>query len=168
MENLHLIFRYLLKIKFFLTLFYREFCLFSHILFLFIFSGFRIIYPPFNFSFYVFLTSLTGFFESLFFIKKKCKVYILQRICSFSSEVNCNFFNRLFNHYSGKISLDFSFFRDSLHVNFLFDFYFSKRAYPNLSKNKRRNRQKEIRKFILSLNVQNIALTILAQAGILF
>ncbi|MEK6827354.1 MAG: oligosaccharide flippase family protein [Nanoarchaeota archaeon] len=163
-------FRYLLKIKFFLTLFLSGILLIlSYPLSFYIFQDSELFIPLLILSFYVFLTSLTGFFESLFFIKKNVRYISFKESALLVLKlIAISLIGYLIIIQARLVWIFLSFVILSM-LTFFFDFYFSKRAYPNLfQKTKEEIDKKEIRKFILSLNVQNIALTILAQAGILF
>jgi O-antigen/teichoic acid export membrane protein len=162
-------FRYFFKIKFFITLFLSGILLIiSYPLSFYVFKDMELFIPLLILGFYVFFVSLTGFFESLFFIKKNVKfISFKESILLIFKIVAIFLIGYLITIKLRLIWIFFSFVIFSV-LTLFFDFYFSKKAYPSIFKKSRKKiDKKEIKKFILSLNAQNIALTVLAQAGIL-
>ncbi len=160
--------KYLLKIKFLLTvLFSLLMLILSYPLSVYMFHDTELFIPLLVLSFYVFIVSLTGFFESLFFLKKNVKYISAKETVLLILKLIAVIFIGYVTYSQRLVLIFLSFFVFSIGV-FLFDFYLSKHFYPYLfSRYEKEIDKKEIRKFIFSLNIQNISLTILSQATII-
>jgi O-antigen/teichoic acid export membrane protein len=162
-------FRYLLKIKFFVTLSLSGLLLLiSYPLSIFVFKDLNIFVPLLILSFYVFIVSLSTFFESLFFIKEKVRYISAKEFVLLILKIAALLLVGFLVAVGARliwVFLSFSFF---YLLALFFNFYLSKKIYSSLfiDKNEKIDK-KEIKKFILSLNLQNIALTVLAQGGII-
>ncbi len=162
-------FRYLFKIKFFvisiasLTLF-----IISYPISLYIFKD-QSLYPLLRIlSFYVFFISLTGFFESLFFIRKNVKYIFLKEFISLTIKLTGLLTILSFVSLEFKLPSIFLFFVGISILTLFLVVCFSKKVYPNLfNKTKKIIDKKGISKFIFFLNIQAISLIVLSQATII-
>jgi stage V sporulation protein B len=163
-------FSYLFKIKFFLSLSLSAILfLVSYPLAVYLFKDLRLFLPLLILSFYVFVISLSGFLESLFFIKKKVRYISVKESILLIIKIIAILLIGYFIISESRLTWVFLSFVIFSILTFFFNFYFSKKAYPHLfQKTKNEIDKKEVKRFILSLNAQNIALTILFQATILF
>jgi len=162
-------FRYLFKIKLFVTL------LLSGILFIiayplsiFVFKDQNLFILLIILSFYVFIISLSGFFESLFFIKKNVKYISVKELILLFLKIGAILWVGNFASQGYKLSWIFSLFVIFSILTLFFVFYVSKHSYRKLFKKTKSSVDKKgVKKFILSLNLQNIALMVLFQATII-
>jgi len=161
---------YLFKIKFLITL------IISLILFIssyplsfYVFKDSYLFLPLLILSFYVFFISLSSFFESLFFVRKKVKYICIKEFLSFLIKLVAIILIGYFSGIEFKLeSIFLSFIGISILI-FFFDFYLSKHFYPSLfKKTNSKIDKKGILKFILFINIQTIAMMVLSQATILF
>lgn len=162
-------FKYLFRTRFLLTLSISlVFLIGAYPISLYIFNDISLFPYLVILSFYVFIVSLTGFFESLFFIKKNVKYISLKESVSLILKIIAIITIGYFIIPEYKLFyIFFSFIGISLLAFFLV-LYFSKHSYPFLfRKNKKDIDKRGIAKFIFLLNIQNISLMILSQASII-
>jgi len=160
---------YFFKIKFFIAL------LLSLILFIlayplsfFVFKDGNLFFPFLILSFYVLFTSLAGFFESLFYIKKNVRYISIKEFIFLVIKIAGILIISFFISSEYNLIGIFSLFLVISVLTLFFNFYFSKKSHPLLFK--KANPiidKKEISKFILFLGVQNIAATFIAMISII-
>ncbi len=162
-------FRYLFKIRFLLTLSASLILLLgAYPLSNYIFHNPSLFLNLVILSFYVFILSITSFFESLFFIKKNVKYFSIKESISLILKIIAIIAILYFIVPGNNLVYIFFSFLGIAFLTFFLDLYFSKRSYPSLFKKTKSNINKRgISKFILLLNIQNISLAVLSQANII-
>ncbi|MCK9596974.1 oligosaccharide flippase family protein [Candidatus Pacearchaeota archaeon] len=161
---------YLFKMRFVITvIFSLVLLLIAYPLSYYIFKDSSLFFPFVILSIYVFFISLSSFFESLFFIKKSVKYISIKEFLSFFFKITSIWIIGAWVILEFRlIGIFFSFVLISI-FSFLYVFNFSKCFYPTLfRKINGRINKKEMFKFLLFLNIQNISLMILTQASIIF
>ncbi|VVB83539.1 Polysaccharide biosynthesis protein [uncultured archaeon] len=162
-------FKYLFKIKFIVTILLSGFLiLVSYPLSVYIFRDFNLFIPLLIMGFYVFLISLISFLEALFFIGRNIKYVSIKEFVSLIIKTGIVLaIGYIASSDYELIGLFLLFVLLSILVLFFY-FYLTKRIYPQLFEDKlNKIDKKEIKKSILSLNVQNISVMIIYQAGII-
>ncbi len=162
-------FNYLFRLKFIITLFVSLILfLISYPLANYIFKDPSLFHSLIILSFYVFFISLTGFFESLFFIKKNVKYISLKESLSFLIKIGGIFVIWYFVKPEFRMMGIFVSFLIVSFLTLFFVFCFSRKAHPSLFKRtKCLINKKTLTNFILFINIQNISLIILSQATII-
>lgn len=160
---------YLFKIKFFVTLILSLILfLISYPLSYFVFDSPPLFIPLFLLGFYVFFISLTGFFESLFFVRKKVKYISLKESLLIILKLIAIFIIIYFVSPEFKLITVFLSFVIISILIFFFSFFLSKRSYPSLYKKTEKLKEKKgLLKFIFFLGTQNISLIITSMATII-
>lgn len=162
-------FKYLLRIKFLITLFLSLILLVvAYPLSYYLFKNPSLFSSLLILSFYVFFTSLTGFFESLFFIKKYVRYISVKESFSLILKLIALVLIGFFISSEFKLVAIFLSFIIASLFSFLFVFYFSQKTYPSLfKKNNLLLDKKGIFNFMFFLNLQNISIMVLSQASII-
>jgi len=120
-------------------------------------------------GFYVFIVSLTGFIESLFFIRKNVKYISIKESVSLVLKIIAIIGIGTFIAAEFKLVYIFISFAVIALLAFFMNLHYSKKAYPVLfKKTKKAIDMKKLSRFIFLLNLQNISLMILSQATIIF
>jgi O-antigen/teichoic acid export membrane protein len=162
-------FEYLSKIKLWITLSLSGILfLISYPLAVYIFHDIKLFLPLMILSFYVLINSLISFIESLFYIKKNVKYISVKEFFSLIIKLGIVLAVGYFVSYESKlVTLFFSFVILSA-IILISNLYFSRYFHPTLFKKTNvKINKREVKKFIFSLNIQNIALMILYQATII-
>jgi stage V sporulation protein B len=162
-------FKHLFKMRFFLTIVSSLALLIgAYPLSHYVFKDVNLFLPLVILSFYVFFISLTSFFESLFFIKKNVKYLSVKEFFSIIFRVVCIIAIWFFVLPNSKLNWIFISLACFSIFAFIFIFYFSKKKYALLFKEKECEiDKKDISRFILFTNVQNISLLVLAHVSII-
>ncbi|MDP3026554.1 MAG: flippase [Nanoarchaeota archaeon] len=163
-------FRYLFKIKIFLTFFISlALILIAYPLSFYILKNSQLFLPVIILSFYVFFISLAGFFESLFFIKKNVKYLSIKEAIFQTARIFIALAVACLIAQKFKvISLSFLSLIISIPILF-FVVYLSKKLFPFIfRKTQERISKKKVLNFIFLLNIENICFSILVQASIIF
>lgn len=162
-------FKYFFKIRFFLTCGLSLILLSGARIFSsYIFKDSNLFMPLIILSFFIFFTSLTGFFESLFFIKKNVRYTSIKEFFSIIFKLFFILIVGFFIPSELRLITILSFITLISIFIFLFIFYLSRKKYPLLFKDKEKTpiNKKDVSKFMLLLNIQNLALLILSNVTI--
>jgi len=168
-EKARAYFKYLLKIKILLTIILSLILLVgAYPISLFAFHDLSL-FPYFLIlSFYVFITSLTNFFESLFFIRKKVRYISLKESISLSLRIISLILIGAFVISEFRLTYLFICFVAISILTLIFNFHFSKKSYPFLfKKSKKIVNKKKVSIFMFFLNMQNLSRMILSQSTII-
>jgi len=162
-------FKYLFKIKFFLTL-AASLILFlgAYLLSLYVFKDSSLFFPLLMLSIYVFFLSLSDFLESLFFIRKNVKYLSIKEFLSILFKVTCIILIWFFISPGLKLNWIFVSLACFSILVFLFIFSLSKKKYFLLFNQKKIPvNTKDLSRFLLSVNIKNISLLIFSNITII-
>lgn len=161
---------YLLKIKLSVTIIISlALLVLSYPLSFFIFRN-QSLFPLFIIlGFYVFFISLSSFFEALFFIRKNVNYISVKEFFLFFFKLSAILLVNFFVPSEFRLQGIFLSFVAVSILSLLFVVHFSKKVCSAVfTKAKQKINKKEILKFVLLLNVQNVSLMVLSQAGLVF